>query len=121
MASDFIDTQMSISMTPTEAHDFIKKLAADDHFRAEIERKPRETLAQHGINLPVDQITTGAILPSKNALTRALANFREFGEIDFATMSSPSGWPFMVFWWLYMTPAKPRRGQEGESVNVKWR
>ena len=121
MPAESFDTPISISMTPTEAHGFITRLAGDDSFRSEIERDPANALARHGIQIPLKHIPAGATLPSKDSLTKALANFKHSGEIDFATMSEPSGWPFMLFWWLYMTPAKPRRGQEGGTVDVRAR
>ncbi len=119
--ADYIDTPISISMTPAEAHDFITRLAGDDRFRSEIERDPANALARHGIHVPLEHIPAGATLPSKDALAKALANFKQSGEIDLAAMSEPSGWPFMLFWWLYMTPAKPQRGQEGGTINVRAR
>ncbi len=118
---DLVDKRITLNLTPTEAHDFLIKLSNDDEFRSRLEQSPGKVLAEYHIYIPQEQIPNGVVLPSKEVLQKALTNFTKFGEIDLAGLFSPSGWPFMLFWWLYMTPAKPPHNKEGESVHVRAR
>ena len=118
MSSDILDTRFSLNLTPTEAHEFLIKLSSDDAFRSRLQRNPTEVLAAHHIYIPVGQIPDVVILPSKESLQQALDKFSTQGKIDLEALFSPSGWPLMLFWWLYMTPAKPPRGKEGDKAHV---
>lgn len=113
-----IDRRVTITLTPREAHAFILKLATDDAFRARLAANAGDVLAESGIYLPLDQIPVETLVPPKEALQRALQNFTTRGEIDVTGLLSPSGWPLMVFWWLYMTPAKPSRRRQGGGGDV---
>jgi hypothetical protein len=115
MTQDIVDKRITLNVTPREAQDFLIKLSTDDKFRSRLGADPGQVLAEYHIYIPLEQIPGAVVLPPKEVLQRALANFTEYGEIDFTGLLSPAGWPFMLFWWLYMTPAKPRRRTEGGS------
>jgi len=119
MTNDILDTRIPLNLTPTEVYEFLIKLSSDDAFRTRLEQNPTEVLAEHHIHVPIDQLPGIVVLPSKESLQRALDKFSNRGEIDLEELFSPSGWPLMLFWWLYMTPAKPPRGKEGEKVHVQ--
>jgi hypothetical protein len=121
MGSDEFDEPMEISLTPRQAQDFITRLATDDAFRSRIEAEPREVLSSYHIFLPVVDAGGAIALPSKELLQGALRRFTESGEIDMQTLASDAGWPLMCFWWLYMTPLKPRRGEKGGTPRVQRR
>ena len=119
MTDDILDTRISLNLTPTEAHDFVIRLSSDDAFRTRLEQSPTEVLAEHHIYIPFSQLPGIVVLPSKESLQQALHKFSTRGEIDVEALFSPSGWPLMCFWWLYMTPAKPPHGKEGERPHVR--
>jgi putative modified peptide len=121
MERDLLDERLEISLTPREAHELITKLATDDAFRSRLESEPREILAQYHITLPVADAAGRVALPSKESLQHALRRFKESGEIDLEVLTTDAGWPLMCFWWLYMTPAKPRRGKKGDTPHVQSR
>jgi putative modified peptide len=121
MTPDPADRRLTISLTPTEARDFLLRLASDDAFRSRLEQQPEEVLAEHHIHLPAEHVPSRSVLPSKELLRRALENFTARGEIDLEGLFSPAGWPIMLFWWLYLTPAKPPRNVNGGAPSVRAR
>jgi hypothetical protein len=118
MPNDLLDTKISISVTPTEAHQFLTRLIEDDAFRDELEKNPAGVLAEHHISLPLDQLPGLVVVPSKDSIRASLHKFSAKGEIDIRAMFEPDGWPVMLFWWLYMTPAKPPHGKKGDRPHV---
>ncbi len=114
-----LDKRFSFSITPNEAHEFILKLAENDSFRARLEAHPREVLAELHISLPQDLVPDNVLLPSKNEVKEALANFTRAGELTVRNLKTPftvSLWPFVVFYWLYFTPARPPRRLKGKHA-----
>jgi len=108
------DERISVNMTPREAHNFILKLSNDDEFRSRFEKDPAGVLAEHHIYIPLQQIPAHTVLPAKDVLQRALADFTQAGELNLTTFppNEPIG-PLVVlcFWWLYLTPARPPHHQ----------
>ena len=118
MSQDMADVRGTISLTPREAQEFLSKLATDDDFRSRLEASPREVLGEYHLNIPVEAFRSRFGLPSKAEMADALRAFRERGEISLDRMFTPTGWPLMVFWWLYMTPEKPVRRRDRDEVRV---
>ena len=121
MDTDILDTRISINLTPSEAYQFITKLCRDDAFRDRLQTNPADVLAEHHIYIPTTKVHDIITLPTKAELQHALDQFTNHGVIDLGLLFSPTGWPVMLFWWLYMTPAKPPRGQEGDVAHVQSR
>src|SRR5262249_7190326 len=102
------DKRITINTTPQEALAFVKKLATDDEFRARLAENPRDVLAEHHLDFPVEHLPSEAILPDKEVLQKALADFSEGGILDHS-VRSPDRWAFGLFWWLYYTEVRPAR------------
>lgn len=112
MATNAIDQRFTLNITPKEAHEFIVKLSKDDEFRSRLEADPAHVLAEYHINIPLNLIPSAVALPPKQLVQEALSNFTRAGELNVASLHSAftsSLWPFVLFWWLYLTPAKPPR------------
>ena len=116
MSQDMADVRGTISLTPREAHEFLSRLATDDAFRARLETSPHEVLSEYHLSIPIEVFGNEFGIPSKEEMADTLQAFRERGEINLARMFTPTGWPLMVFWWLYMTPAKPHRRVTDETT-----
>jgi hypothetical protein len=119
MKKDIIDKRLNLRITPREAHDFIVKLSTDDEFRIRLQQNPAEVLAEHHISIPLELIPGVVALPPKELVQEALYKFTKEGELNFAGLHTPftsSVWPFVLFWWLYFTPARPPRHKKGDKT-----
>src|SRR5438552_1140487 len=114
-SKNVIDRRINLSITPREAHDFILKLSSDDEFRARLKRNPAKVLAEHHISIPLELIPGVVALPPKKVVREALSNFTRAGELNVLSLHIPfssSQWAFVLFWWLYLTPARPPHHKE---------
>lgn len=66
-----------LGTTADEAFDFLEKLATDEDFRANLERNPREVLAEYRIELSEGAIPDTVQLPSMAEAARFLGEARE--------------------------------------------
>jgi putative modified peptide len=121
MSANPIDQRLNLSITPREAHEFLLKLSTDDEFRRRLERNPAEALAEYHISVPLELIPGVVSLPPKEVVQQALSNFTRAGELNVRnlhTAFASSMWPFVLFWWLYFTPARPPHRKEGDKLYV---
>jgi putative modified peptide len=121
MSANANDQRLNLNITPNEAHEFLLKLSTDDNFRDRLERNPTEVLAEHHISIPSELVPGIAALPPKEVVQEALSAFTRAGELNVRGLHTPftsSRWSFVLFWWLYFTPARPPHHQEGDSLYV---
>jgi putative modified peptide len=123
MAQTLADKRITINATPQEVRNFLDKLASDDEFRARFAKEPAEVLAEHHLYFPIADLPADAVLPSKDTLGQALAEFTRSGTFDAVGVHSPDRWAFGLFWWLYYTTARPAmpcaRSMEGQPAAAK--
>ena len=82
---------VSISADPQAVLDFVKKLASDDTFRADLEKDPGKILSQSGI--VISPMPANIKLPPKNIFADAIKNASATGV---SPQVSPH-WAFLAF------------------------
>jgi hypothetical protein len=73
--------QITMSITPDEARDFLERLASDDEFRERLEASPREVLSEYHIVVPQEAIPDPLILPPKEEVESVVAEIDERDEL----------------------------------------
>jgi hypothetical protein len=67
----------TLDVDSERAHEFIRRLAEDDDFRAELESNPEKTLTDYGVAVSPDLIPDEIRLPSKDEIRRLLTQLDE--------------------------------------------
>lgn len=74
-------TQITLGMSPEEAHEFIRKLAEDDDFRQELRLAPREVLESEGFSISGSHEFEHTVqLPPKREVRDLLKDLGGFDE-----------------------------------------
>jgi putative modified peptide len=68
---------IKIEMTPTQAAEFVERLATDEAFRTRYQNETQDVLAEYGVEMPDDMIPEKVELPDPESLQQALAALRE--------------------------------------------
>ena len=64
---------IKIEMTPTQATEFVERLATDEAFRTRYRNETRDVLAEYGVEVPDGMIPDEVELPDPESLQQALA------------------------------------------------
>jgi putative modified peptide len=91
------DVRVTMSLTPREAFNLLLRLSSDDEFRSQVEAQPHRVLAEHGINVPSEDIPLQASLPPKEVLQEVMLQLMAGQQGTIAEL------PFNVdpmYWWF---------------------
>lgn len=89
------EIHVTIRTKPEQAREFLERLAAEEEFRAGVERDPRGTLARYGVEVPEDAVPETVALPKRGEIERMLAHLDEQDELG-KTGHRPHG--YAVLW-----------------------
>jgi hypothetical protein len=74
-------TRITLGMSPEDAHEFIRKLAEDDHFRRQLRESPREVLEREGFTITgPHEFEHSVQLPPKREVRALLKDLGGFDE-----------------------------------------
>lgn len=99
--------RISSELMPREAIEFLQRLAFDDDFRSDLQRRPKATLRRFKINIPDELIPDDIVLPPKDDLRVAVESASMGDDLVMPAPVAAVFWVFLAFF-AFFAFSRPR-------------